>query len=145
MRLRVRHVGGTLAAGLAFMAAGCGLDTNVPAPVSGKVYYKGSPLVHGLIVFTPDDSRGSHGPMARASIQADGSYELRTEANRAGATPGWYRVTVVAVETPPVAASAGERAVPRTLLPEKYRDPDLSGLACEVRAGQENSINFNLE
>jgi hypothetical protein len=29
-------------------------------------------------------------------------------------------------------------------VPERYRDPQLSDLVCEVKPGQENGINFNL-
>jgi hypothetical protein len=44
------------------------------------------------------------------------------------------------------AAASGQRlAASRSLLPTKYRDPELSGLVCEIRAGQVNTINFDLE
>lgn len=133
-----------LAAGLLVVATGCGkLTTSSMAPVRGKVSYKGKPLTMGTIVFAPDALKGSTGPLAHATIQTDGSYALQS-GDTFGAVVGWHRVTVSAVEVSPVAP--GERfMVPRSLVPEKYRDPELSGLACEVKAGQENPINFNLE
>jgi hypothetical protein len=130
--------------GLLLAAAGCG-DLAAPrlAPVRGKVMYKGQPLPCGTIVFAPDAVRGTSGPLAHATIQPDGSYALQTE-NGFGAVVGWHRVTVSAVEVPP--PGPGQRfASPRSLLPDKYRDPELSGLLCEVKASQENAINFNLE
>jgi hypothetical protein len=111
--------------------------------VQGTVFFRGAPLSQGTIVFTPDASRGSSGPLARSEIFANGSYDLRT-GDKPGALVGWYRVTVVAVENP-VTLAVGGFAVPRSLVPEKYRDPELSGLECEVRAGQANRVNFNLQ
>jgi hypothetical protein len=68
--------------------------------------------------------------MAKADIQADGSYVLRT-GDAWGAVAGWHRVTVVSFD-----ASA---------LPARYRDPEQSGLSFEVRPNQDNTININLE
>ena len=124
------------------MIAGCHSATEPPTPVDGKVSYRGSPLRGGSIVFIPDASRGSSGPLAHASIQADGSYHLETDGSP-GAPAGWYRITVVAVVDS--FYPGGRESVPHSILPEKYGDPDISGLACEVRPGRDNKINFNLE
>jgi len=122
---------------------GCDAGSVQRVPVHGKVTYRGVPLFTGIIVFTPDANRGSAGPQARAELQPDGTYNLKT-ADQAGAFAGWYRVTVVALDTP--APIPGQQlSIPRSLIPEKYRDPDISGLTCEVRTGTENKINFNLE
>jgi hypothetical protein len=124
-------------------AAGCGPPKPIGVPVHGKVTYKGSPVPRGTIVFTPDASRGHQGSLARGDIGPDGSYSLRTDAGY-GALPGWYKVTVMAVEMSP--KPAGELyAVPRSLLPVKYRDPELAGLEREIKAGSENCIDFNLD
>jgi len=40
------------------LLAGCAPKSGTPVPVSGKVYYKGTPLQSGLIVFTPDAAKG---------------------------------------------------------------------------------------
>jgi hypothetical protein len=114
------------------------------APVRGKVLYKGQPLTTGSIVFAPDSGRGTSGPLAIADIQTDGSYVLHS-GESLGAVVGWHRVTIVALEMQTVPPNATCYPTPRSLVPEKYRDPELSGLACEVKAGQENGINFNLE
>lgn len=123
------------------MLTGCDSGPTL-APVRGQVTYQGAPLRRGTIVFTPDAKRGGHGPLASADIQSDGSFTLHT-GDLPGAVVGWHRVTIVAVEA--AAAAQGQRfAVPRSLIPEKYRDPELSGLMCEVR-NKDNGIHFNLD
>jgi hypothetical protein len=121
------------------LLAGCAPKSGTPVPVSGKVYYKGTPLHGGLIVFTPDAAKGESGPSAYGEIGADGSYTLKTDA-AVGANPGWYRVTVAslsntlsALDTPPV-----------SLIPERYRDPQLSQLQVEVKANVPNPHDFTL-
>src|SRR4051812_38651422 len=96
-----------LAATLALpLLAGCGGGGKL-ASVRGKFSYKNAPLPAGTIVFSPDENRGNTGPLARADIQPDGSYSLRT-GEAPGAAAGWYRVTVVALEAAPSApADAG--------------------------------------
>jgi hypothetical protein len=125
-------------------AAGCRSGTPATAQVRGTVSYRGAPLRGGIIVFTPDAERGTHGAVAHAEIQADGSYVLST-GEQPGAVPGWHRVTVVAVQTPPQPLPGQRYAVPQSILPERYRDPDLCGLTREVKAGQANVIDLDLE
>lgn len=130
-------------AAILLMVVGCESNGDALTPVHGIITYKSMPLPHGTIVFTPDASRGGSGPSARAEIERDGHYVLRT-GELPGVAAGWYHVTVVSVETP-VAAIPGTFAVPRSLIPAKYHDPELSGLHCEVKPGKENGINLNLE
>jgi hypothetical protein len=138
--LEPRLFGGLAAAVLLFLGVpGCGTrPDNLPA-VRGRVFYNRLPLTGGTVVFTPDPDRGGSGPLAHADIQPDGSYVLKTE-DRPGAAPGWYRITIAALQPGP--PSSGP---PRSLLPPRYRDPDLSGLSCQVQDGQENTCDFNLE
>lgn len=134
-----------VAAFLVLGAGGCGDSTTTRmAPVHGKVFYKGQPLTTGTIVFAPNPLRGTNGPLATADIQPDGSYVLHS-GETFGAVVGWHRVTVVALEPQTVAASGQGFTTPRSLVPEKYRDPELSDLTCEVKAGQENGFNINLD
>jgi hypothetical protein len=138
-RYRLRAI---LAIVSVFFFVGCDGGKASLAPVSGKVFYQNQPLGRGTIVFVPDADRGNNGPLAQGTIQAGGSYTVQTEG-KPGAAPGWYRVTVIAVEIP-AAYATGRSYLPRSLVPERYRDPQLSDLTCEVKAGQENGINFNL-
>jgi hypothetical protein len=124
--------------------AGCGQNSETLIPVTGKVLYRGVPLNTGTIVFTPDTQRGGRGSAATAEIQKDGSYRLRTEQGE-GAPAGWHRVTVQAFEMPLVELPKEHVLIPRSLIPEKYRDPELSGLVREVKPGKENQIDLDLE
>src|SRR5437764_12474738 len=114
------------------LASGGCAPAPAPVAVQGRVTYRGTPLHSGLIVFTPDDARGHHGPPARAAIGPDGRFVLRT-GTAAGAAPGWYRVTVASLE-----AVAGEP------LPARFRDPELSDLSAEVVAGRDNALDLHL-
>jgi hypothetical protein len=129
------------------LVAGCDSEPTLIS-VRGKVSYREQPLPRGTILLTPDASRGCSGAQASAEIQADGSYTLYTHRDThtaLGVAPGWYRVTILAVEAPLGGQSTSRFVAPRSLLPEKYRDPDQSGLSCEVKPGKDNVINFNLE
>jgi hypothetical protein len=126
------------------LALGCEPGTERLALVRGKLSHKGAPLSTGTIVFTPDALRGTTGPMARAEIQPDGTYVLQTNG-LPGAIAGWHRVTVMAMATGPALDPDQDGVLPRSLLPEKYRDPELSGLSCRVWSGQENCLDFDLD
>jgi hypothetical protein len=129
---------------LLIAAAGCESGSPDLAPARGRILFRDIPLHTGTIVFTPDSLRGTTGPSARGNIRPDGTYVLETD-DKAGAVPGWHRVTIVAMDSAFSSGSGGQFVVPRSLLPDKYRDPEQSGLVCEIKAGQENCIDFNLD
>jgi hypothetical protein len=138
-----RTLGLSLVAVMTFLW-GC---QRTPAPltaVSGRVAYKGLTLQSGTVVFTPDLSRGETGPIAFGKINSDGTYHLYTSENP-GARAGWYRVTVTSMAAPVIPGPGQAFHPPQSLLPEKYRDPELSALACEVKANGANAIDFNLD
>ncbi len=126
------------------LALGAGCQRAGPLqPVSGKVSYKEALLTNGWVVFTPDGTRGESGPSALGTIHEDGTYALNTN-DAVGAGPGWYRITVAAFpvaapKTPPNAFQ------PMPILPEKYRDPELSLLRCQIKPNQVNTIDLNLD
>jgi hypothetical protein len=122
---------------------GCDSGTGHLVAVRGKVSYQGTSIRRGTIVFTPDSERGASGPIARADIQPDGSYVLST-GDQPGAAAGWYRVTITALEAG-LSEAEGSFQPARSYLPERYRDPELSGLVCQVRDVPDNSIDFNLD
>jgi hypothetical protein len=62
-----------------------------------------------------------------------------------GAPAGWYRITVVATADAAVAGRGESFTIPRSLLPDRYRDPELSGLVREVKAARPNSIDIDLD
>jgi hypothetical protein len=122
---------------------GCGDSSQPLVPVTGTVAFRGTPLQNGTIVFTPDARKGSTGAMAMGEIKSDGSYSLRT-GKSFGAAPGHYRITVAAVLGSPPSTGQPYNYQP-SLLPEKYRDPELSGLAFEVKAGLAQAVDLKLD
>jgi hypothetical protein len=120
------------------LVAGCRQSPEPLAPVKGTVLYRGKPLPGGLVVFVPDAARGTHGGLAIAEIKPDGSYMLKTN-DLVGATPGFYRITVAYNILDPSGSMA------HSMLPAKYRDPEQSGLACEVHASKANTIEIELQ
>ena len=139
-----RKVGPGLVMVVLLLGAGCTRGPAPLAPVSGKVTYRGLALPNGTIVFAPDRSRGQKGPLAYGKIDSNGAYRLYT-GDAAGAAAGWYRVTVTALAPAAIPIAANAPSLPQSLVPEKYRDPGLSKLACEVLADRTNEIDFNLE
>jgi hypothetical protein len=124
-------MGKTAVCGLILLIAGCGRGEASRVPVKGQVYYRGQLLNQGVVVFTPDADRGgAANEQGTASIQADGGYEIRTDKG-AGLPPGWYKISIAATNQP--------------AFPDKYRNPERSGLAREVVAGKDNVIDFRLE
>ena len=101
-------------------------------PVQGKLTVKGKPLTHATVVFHPDPDRGNTSklePRAEITPESGGIYELESD-DRAGAPPGWYRVTVYATKP----ASSTKR--PEWLASQKYTDARTSGLSWEVKEGE---------
>jgi hypothetical protein len=122
------------------LAAGCSNKPTALNQVTGKVIYKGAPLKSGLIVFSPDTSRGENGKIAFSKIKEDGAYTLYT-GDAPGVTAGWYRVTIASLS-----GSTTSYDSPLTsLIPDKYRDPQLSQVQCEVKANRDNHLDFNLD
>lgn len=131
---------GCLIALAGLLLAGCPQKSTALTHVSGKVYYKGSILQSGVIVFSPDTSRGESGKVAIGTIKNDGTYKLLTDDGD-GAAPGWYRVTVSVL----AATASSVDSQPISLVPEKYRDPMQSLLQCEVKPNRDNHLDFNLD
>jgi hypothetical protein len=112
--------------------------------VKGQVFFSGKHLTRGTIVFTSDIDRGGKGDMVSAEIKTDGSYVLKPKHSE-GMEPGWYRVTILALEAPRAVDEGDNPGELRSLLPERYRDPNLSGLSVEVLPDQANVKDFHLD
>lgn len=138
--------------GLALLTVlGCGGT----ADVSGKVTYQGKPVVFGTVLIIGADGIPKSGP-----IQPDGSFQAR------GIKVGPAKVTVSSPTPPGVGASAkkgrggrddpdertpadaGSSVSPEVAkawvpLPQKYADPEKSGLTADIGSGQ--PINLDLK
>jgi hypothetical protein len=132
-------LGGCLAC---LMLPGCGRRADLPpvAKVSGVVTLDGKPLSRGTIQFVPDASKGTAGPTAVGTIDPQGHYRLKT-AGVEGAIVGFHKVGVYALQQQPEDETAPP---PPPLIPPRYFNPETSGLWAEVRAGQDNELDFPL-
>jgi len=111
------------------MLGGCG-SSNAPAGgVRGRVLVGGLPLSGGMVVFAPDESRGNRGHLGTAGIERDGWYTIPASA---GLNAGWHRIAI-----------AGPTTV-SWRLPEEFRNPELSGLEREIKAGAENVVDIEI-
>lgn len=70
---------GALAVLVCGLAVGCGGDGT--HRVSGTVTFKGQPIPVGKIYFTPDSTKGGHGPSGFADIK-DGKYDTASAGGR---------------------------------------------------------------
>ena len=107
----------------------------------GQILYRGEPVSGGLVVFAPDPERGSDGPLATTTLKDDGSFTLTGDDGKP-VPPGWYRVAV-APRAGTVPLPTADQPYPG--LPGRFRNPALSGLEVEVKAGAENVFCFDLD
>jgi hypothetical protein len=111
---------------------GCGKgegDLANLVPVAGTVAVGDKPLTTGSVTFRPDAARGNltkHEPHGR--IGSDGKYEMLTTTLK-GVPPGWYKVRVTATMSND---PKNPYAIPTSLIPTRYADPETSGLSLEV-------------
>jgi len=128
-----------LALGLALLGTllgGCGGgDEGRVVPAGGKVTYKGEPIAKGTVVFTPDKGRPATGAIE------NGSFILSTYAEGDGALPGKYKVGVVVTEEVP---TKGGDNTTKYIVPQKYSDPEQSGLTAEVPSGGKKDLQIDV-
>jgi hypothetical protein len=116
---------GTIAAGLMALLTLTGCERG-RGDVSGTVTLNGKPLPGGMVTFVPDN-----GPAEATRIGEDGKYAITNVLT------GPARITVVTQQ--PVRMHENGKAfeplgkyVP---IPERYRDPEMSGLRLDVKRG----------
>jgi hypothetical protein len=138
---------GWLRAGLVLaavlLAVGCG---GSKGSVSGKVTYKNKPLTKGGVSFIDEK-----GHVYRSEIGSDGSYSVSKippgPAKITVITPGAFRMPKTAGGPPKGVDAAGSTGTgsgsgmgagaDTGSLPEKYKDPDTSGLTYTVTTGDQ--------
>jgi hypothetical protein len=126
---------------IAGVLAGCSPgDPLGLAPLSGAVTYRGKPLDHGTVVFTPQS--GTPGPQAVGELDATGRFRMRT-AGRDGAAVGKHIVTVHCRRVV-TAEEARRLVIGELLIPTKYANEVDSPLRFEVKPGS-NEYTITLE
>jgi hypothetical protein len=112
---------------------GCAKSEERLWPVRGQVTLQGKPVTRGAVSFRPLPERGNtslHQPSAE--IDEFGYYTLET-GNREGASPGWYKVLVVAqAEDPAGPTKTGMPSPGRSLINKKYANLAATDLMVEV-------------
>lgn len=112
---------------------GCGSGVTL-LPVSGTVTLDDKPVAGAAVLFQP----AAGGPASSAVTDAEGRYTLET-ASRQGAVPGEHKVTVTkkvvrGVREDETVDPTGMKI--EWIVPEKFSDPDKSGLTHTVKKGE---------
>jgi hypothetical protein len=119
-------------------SAGCGSNGPHMVPIRGEVTYQGLPLINvtqGIVRYSPK-APGTPAREATGRIQPDGSFVMTTFKNADGVVAGEYNITVSAYSSPVLSREQTESgvhaAMPKLMIPEKYLQPDASGLTDTV-------------
>ena len=137
---------------LILAAIGCG-GPSLPnaVSVSGTVSYQDKPVAGAQVVLNNTDEKGKP---ASGVTDAQGNFSVQTYVDGAqakGAMPGSYKVTVTKIEQSTLsseemmkAASGGNPAGPKHLLPKKYSSLTTTSLTAEVKKGSPAPLKLEL-
>jgi hypothetical protein len=128
--------------GLAVAFVGCGGDDFNPEyrQVSGTVTLDGVPLNKGTVSLMPDAGTNT----AAGEIDSSGKFQLSTHKLGDGVPPGKYRAGITAWEVVPEMQDDGTMVEGKSLIPEKYMNPQTSGLTAEITDEASQEIVFRL-
>jgi len=114
--------------------AGCGKRDVPTHPVRGQVHYRGQPVAEARIAFHCVDQSPQAANQPIAITDAQGRFTLTTMKQGDGAPLGEYAITIELRDL----ITVGEEQVRdgRSLLPERYRTPEKSGLRFRVGKGE---------
>ena len=115
------------------------------APAEGVVTFKGMPVEGATIVFAPASGTNA----ASGLTGSGGRFSLSAFPPDAGTVPGKYKVSITKREqpAPPAAASHDELTTetpPKNLLPDRYGEPETSGLTADIPAEGKKDLKFDL-
>lgn len=145
---RSRFSGGSLITGLLLLTliattlTGCGgsSDRLKVVPVSGVVTFNGQPLPNGSLLFVPVQD----GPSAQAILKSDGTFSAGTYETADGVVPGEYQVSITAFDIPVDQELDASAPSPKSLIPDRYRSPEQSGLTATITGDGKNELRFEL-
>ena len=120
-------------------------------PVQGKVLFKDQPLKYGSVMFQPE----GNGPLARGTIQPDGTFVLGTESTDDGVRPRKCRVRITAFASQKPGAqtqkpgaqtsSQQELALGDSAIPTKYQSYGTSGVVVDIQPDMELPLIIELK
>ncbi len=132
---------------LLLAVAGCGKELPTTVPVTGTVTWQDKPLDSGRVVFHPQQiEKGRPKRPAMGYLQTDGSFALATFRPDDGAVPGSYQVTIHSYLKKPV-SNNDDINPPEDVwrIPERYGDPERSGLTATVSSDEKVELSFVIE
>jgi hypothetical protein len=138
--LRRPHFKILLASLATVLVSACNSSSVKLYPVTGKVTYKDQPTDGASIVFQPVEGETPERPKAYGTVNADGSFKLRTEPHGEGAAAGDYHVLVVWY-----GSANGEAQEATSKLPVKYADPTKPLLKATVKEGPNDLGTFAIK
>lgn len=112
--------------------------------VKGTVKFDGQPLSKGQVSFQSMDG-GDIARPATGTIGSDGTYELSTFADKDGALPGNYKVTVTSYENSPTAEEFAEGAKLKSNIPEKYSSTVTTDLTATIPKDGPEPVTVDLD
>lgn len=125
---------------------GCNRSSNPDlTPVEGVVTLDGGPLPadgQGNVTFSPVDGQGN---TATGLLDSSGHYRMSTFEPDDGVLPGSYKVTVIWASRGSGDPQTGVLKPPASMIPERYSNPETSGLTATVAAGDNPAVNFDLQ
>lgn len=129
---------------------GCGMgqpkaDIVDSVPASGVITYKGQPLENYQVTFFPADG----GRPASGKSNSEGRFTLGTNGPDDGALPGKHKVAVT-FDTTAISGEPGKEEYkppppPKVRIPEKYFDPEKSGLTQEIPPSGTSDLKIDLQ
>lgn len=160
MALKQFHLAACVVTSLVFIG-GCGGDGSRPStePVSGSVKFKGAALAGATVTLVPATKPSQGEPFktttprtAIAKTDASGEFKLTSVKQNDGAVPGDYKISVTKIEEPPPVTPSADIAAPppkvvpiKSLIPERYNNPESSKLTATVKKGGPNRIDLDLK
>jgi hypothetical protein len=127
-------------AGLAGLGiCGCGAKRE-HGTLSGKVTFQGKAVAEGVVAFYDDE----YGAYLTADIQPDGTYKAGGDK---GIWAGKYRVAVVPprVDAPKGISKGPPKVKEYPNIPVRYRRPETSRLAVEVKEGSNEPFDIEMK
>lgn len=135
----------------ALITSGCGggsgpvAETVPVVTASGTATFRGKPLEHYQVMLFPQDGRPAAG-----MVDAAGKFVLGTNQPGDGAPAGTHRVAVTWIGPPSTDPGQGvmeftQPPPPTIKIPDKYANPETSGITVEVPESGTDAIVINLE
>ena len=118
----------------------CGLSSEIDDAQSRhrQSPLKGAPLHTGVIVFSPDTSRGETRKIAISKIESDGTSHAQNRRRPASPAAGIASASSPLPIRPPATTSPRSRTFPKNIAIRS------SMLQCEVKPNRDNHLDINL-